>query len=461
MTPFEPPIEIALNTSRLFMEGLHAVLELQLINRTEDEAFTVEVRLDSRLLGTPGRFQLQLDGGATRRRTLALHLPRGSDSEVGSAGDARLDIEVIIDAPGDGRHRFRGECTLVVLAHADNRQEINVNISRLIEHGGDRSGMGAINEIDLGNLIHLPESVTVNDLITQKRQPRFVTIELYYEGPVEERPSPLLSRPGDAVGRCAIDGLSPGMRLLVLTGEGIALGNDRGEADIVTWLMPRTEVNDLASRKVSAKQCRLVCTGGYLVLQHLSRVNPTRLDNRSVTESRRIKAGATHTLGLPGDQRFRVTALPMAEVDPQTLVAWKDAAGPSFRSACEWSRRVGIGGVLIRRTDTLADAEAYLWVVSMVSIGALEAAAPDATRGSPEAPHTTAAAKRIGLAALPGLHVFSVPGGEQVHVARRQVPDGLAAPLLLDDLIGPPPNLLQVGAWLQQLEFAEALSLED
>ncbi len=446
MTGFDSPIRVAINTSRLLMEGLHAVLDLQFQNLSEDEHFGIEVCLDSRVLNMPERRQVRLHPNGTRSQTIELHLPRATEAALGSAGDARLDIEVIVDAGDDGRHRFSGEWTLAVLAYTDSRQDVNVNISRLIEHGGDRAGMGAINEIDLSNLIKLPDTISVNDLITQERSPRFVTIDLFYEGAVEDCPSPLLARPGDALERCAIENPAAAIRVLVLTGDSMTLGKDRIEADVVTWKMPRCEANDHESRKVSGKQCRLVRTSEHLALQHLSAINPTRLDKRTVLTAQQIKLGRMRELMLPGNQRLHLLPLPMAEVPEATLNTWKDAAPPSFRSNCEWSRRTGIGGLLIRRSDVLADHEYYLWVLSVVAM-------PEIGKH-----HQTADPPQFGIAAMPRLHAFPLTGTASIDLAGRMIPANFAAPMLIDDAIGPPPRRLQVGEWVQSLEMLEAAS---
>ncbi|MDP6890797.1 MAG: hypothetical protein QF471_05665 [Phycisphaerales bacterium] len=446
MTGFDSPIQVAINTSRLYMEGLHAVLDLRFQNTSVEEHFGVEIHLDSRVLATLERKVLRLHAGSTRTQTVSLHLPRPTDTSIGSAGDARLDIEVIIDAGDDGKHRFTGECTLAVLAYTEDRQDINVNVHRLIETSGERGGMGAINEIDLSNLINLPDTISVNDLINRERTPSFVMIDLFYEGRVEDRPSPLLARPGDALSKCVIEDAITSTRLLVLTGETVALGKDRAEADIVTWKMPRTDANDRESRKVSGKQCRFVRTSEHLVIQHLSAINPTRLDKKTVLSAKQIKRGQIRELTLPGEQRLHVLPLPMAELPEATLDTWKDAAGPSFRNNFEWSRRTGIGGLLIRRSDALANQEYYLWILSLVEMPDLAAT----SRGT--------SPPRFGIATLPRLHVFPLNGTSSMDLANRTVPENFASPILIDDAVGTPPNHFHVREWCQSLEVPEAVS---
>jgi hypothetical protein len=441
MTGFDSPIQVAINTSRLLMEGLHAVVDLRFQNHSSAEHFVVEAHLDSRVLNKPERKKLRLHGGTTRTQTVGLHLPKATDTTIGTAGDARFDIEVIIDAGDDGKHRFTGECTLAILAFTENRQDINVNISRLIETSGERGGMGAINEIDLSNLINLPDSISVNDLITRERPPHFVPIELFYEGHVEERPSPMLSRSGEPLSKCAIEDPATAAHVLVLTGDTVTLGKDRSEADIVTWMMPRSDENDRASRKISRKQCRFVRTPDRLELTHVSEVNPTRLGRRTVSAPRQIKHGQTYELTLPGEQQLTVLPLPMATVPAETLETWKDAAGPSFRSNCEWSRHTGIGGLLIRRGDGLANQESYLWVLSLVAM-------PSLTGSSDPAPS-------FGIAALPRLHAFPLTGTSLLDLSGLTVPENFACPMLLGDAIGPASSQLRVGRWRQMLENPE------
>lgn len=445
MNEFESPIEVAVNTNRLFIEGLHAVLDLQLRNRSIEDKCRFEVYLSGRLLQGGVRRKLTLGGGATRKTGIDLPLPRAATGRLGSAGDARFDVELIVDAGDEGRHRFTGEFILAVLEYTENRSDININIHKLIEQTGDAAGMGAINEINMRDFIKLPENMSVNDMIREKRPPRFVPIELDYEGKVRTAPSVIIKRDVPPLDRCTIVDERTGSRLLVLRGDSIVLGKSREKADIVTWKMPRSEENDYETRKISGQQCRLSRAEDGLVVEQISRVNPTKVNGSILQGRQRLETGMMRLteLELPAAFGLRLNPLPMPSVPTGMLNAWQEAASPVFRRACEWSERVGCGALLIERTDELANVERYLWLISTLALPPFdtELAGIGETDLTPD----------VLMLAMPNLHMARLT--DQARVAASGVEPGVgsAFPVSAGDSAAARIGEWRVRRWEQDL----------
>jgi hypothetical protein len=361
---FESPIELAVNANRLLMEGLHGVLDLQLRNRSTDDVFEVEVEFTGRLLPDPIARRFHLAPGISRQRSIELLLPRGDADHTGSAGDAHFDVRLTIDAGEDGRHVFSGEFTLSVLAFTDNRHEINVSIGKLIEQHGDKSGMGALNEVNLRDLVKLPQSVTVNDLITQPRVAEFVPVVLEYEGELDRPAPPLLPRDVPPLSSCSLVHERTGVRLLVVTGDSLVLGKRREFADIVTWVLPRSDENDYRTRQISRRQCELLSDELGIIVKHRGSVNPTLLDGEPIGDRARLTADRSSLLHLPGNLEFELNVLPMPAVDDHRVNNWASGAEGSASTKWARARRQRIGAVLMTRRDGMAEREAYLWLLA-------------------------------------------------------------------------------------------------
>ncbi|MFG0251726.1 MAG: hypothetical protein ACF8NJ_02495 [Phycisphaerales bacterium JB038] len=384
MHDFDSPVELAVNTNRLFMEGLNCMLDLRLRNRSDEDRFTIQATLRSRLLDLREEVAVGLLPGEERQKAVEFFLPTGGPSSPGSAGDVRFLVDLSIDAGAEGQHLFQGEFVLHVLKHSESRREINVNIGKVIEQHGDSAGMGAINEIDMSKLVQLPEQTSVNELIGQKRPARFVPIALHYEGHVGPK-FRIARRVGEPVTRCALAAETQERRTIVVAGEGAALGCGRDKADIVTWVLPRSAEADMRTRHISRRHCevRLTETGAIVAL--LSRVNPAHLNDEMVSGAgAAIPGGRSSTLRLPGDLEFTLTTLPHHRLAAEKQAALLAEAEPNVSRRWEWAERLGVGGVRIERTDCLRERESYVVLFTAV---ALEAAAPGGAGVLLSAPH--------------------------------------------------------------------------
>lgn len=188
-TPQESPIEVAVNTNRLFVEGYSAVLEFRFRNLVADEAFRVEGSVSSKALPNGARWALTLEAEQHRREMAELVLPRSCAGRAGSAGESAFQVELIIDAGPDGRHRFAGCFMLTVLEFAASPRDINVHIEKLVEQHVDMGAiveMAPINVANLGDILRRSDEQkkSLNDLLAEERPPRFVPIELRYDGVV-------------------------------------------------------------------------------------------------------------------------------------------------------------------------------------------------------------------------------------------------------------------------------------
>jgi hypothetical protein len=361
----ECPVELSVNTNRLFMEGLHSLLDLRFRNRSGAERFRLDVRLKCRLLTSGGQLTVDLLPGATRRRSLDLYLPRPQGDQPGCAGYAHFDVGLTVKSEDEGDHFFRGEFTLNVLAHAENRQQVNISIDKIIEQHG-KGGMGAINEVDLSDFVRLPAHLDVNELIGQHREPRFTEISLEYRGAVARDAPPVLPRGVAPLDRCHLVSAGGGSSLLVLASEWVVLGRSRENADIVTWVMPRSEENDYRSRMISSTHCRLLLNREGLWLEHLSRSNPSHIDGEPIERLARIPSARACELQLGPGFALLLDPVPCSTASDKTLRTWREAAGSDGAATWEWSEDTGVGGLLITRRDGLAETERYLWLFSHV-----------------------------------------------------------------------------------------------
>lgn len=381
MDEIESPIQIAINTRRLLMDGYRGILELECLNLATDEAFEAEVRVTSEAFAAPKsrRLKLKPEGRLTRK------IPWDLTGPERCAGDVAFDMQLKIENE-DGHHLFRGEFSLTVLDHARTMQEVTVNIGKVIEQH-DKAGMGAINEIDMSNLVNLPRQQSVNDFLTERREPRFVTIEFEYEGVVPDETDPVAHRSAPPLTGCEIvpEG-GERRRTLVLTGDGVTIGRSRAQADLVAWALPRTEENDAKTRSISARHCRIGIDADGVFVENLSRVNSTRVDGRPIRGKVVLRSGQSCTLQLASAMEFRVRTLPpsvTAELH-QALLGW--ISEPGCRERWNWSDRHGAGGVLIERTDGWP--ECYIWVASSVA-----------------APLATSIGDPVQLASVPSLSI--------------------------------------------------------
>ena len=410
MDEFESPIEIAVNTRRVLMDCCHGELEIRLRNLAGDETFDVGLNLAGRLMPRGVSRKVTLGGGHSRRRRIPLDLTTSQQAGGSATGAAVFDIELDIKTQEDETHRFAGQFSLTVLAHAQTMQEVNVSIDKIVEQQ-DKGGMGAINELDLSNFINLPKFRTVNDFLTETGEPRFVPVELEYEGPVRAAPPAVLERDTPPLARCSLVPEDDGHRLLVITGDRITLGRGRTRADIVTWVMPRSPDNDHASRSISQEHCRLALGEDGLFVEHLSANNPTRLSGAAIQGRVKLPADGPTELQLASVLTLRLTPMPMAAL-PEHITAFAQGGDAALRRRWERAARTGVGGVLVERADDLP--ERYLWLL----------AAADVSTGEDDGcgmrllavPH---------VAAMPAHRGQSLQVGDETGAAETAVPLGL------------------------------------
>jgi hypothetical protein len=421
MQEFESPIEVAVNVQRFLMDRVHGVLELQFNNRAANERFTCVLRINGRLLAEEQQWKFRLNGHGKRKK--AFDLPRIADKSVGSmAGDARFDVEVDIETAEGGIHRFTGEFLLTVLAYAKSMQQVNVNINKVIEQH-DKGGMGAINEIDLSNLVRLPGVQSVNDLIEQRRTARFVPIELEYQGEVEPETKavPLIARDTPPLYRCAIVPDGSDKRLLIYTGQSLTLGRSRQKADIVTWIMPRSEHNDHETRKISSVHAELCFTADGPILRSRSGVNSTSVDGRVIRDELRLPTEQRVAVNLSSVFDLTITPVPLPQVRDAMWNAWRDEAFAVQRTMWDWSRQCGVGGYLLERSDALAECERYLWLLSMVGLGG-------------QAMPLMHARAEVAVMALPRLALGNVGAKSTIHLVGYELDIASAAPMNVDEV---------------------------
>jgi hypothetical protein len=421
---FNSPIQIAVNTRRLLMDGHKGFLEFELRNLVDDEDFDAQFRVSSDAFPSLKQPHVKLRAGKQVRRRVPLDLT-GPER---CAGEVAFEIELLIVA-GEARHRFCGEFSMVVLDHARDMREVTVNIGKVVEQSG-KAGMGSVNEIDFSNLINLPRQATVNDFLTEQREPRFVAIDLEYEGSIPDHASPVASRSAPPLSRCALIAEHQSEpRTLILTGRSLVVGRSRAEADIVAWVMPRTDENDTRTRSISGRHCRFGIDAEGVFIEQLSRVNLTRVDGISIQRRFMLRSGQSYRLQLSNAIEFQASSLAIAITDAVCSVMADPALEASCASQLKDSARHEIGGVILERTDGLP--ERYLWLISSVHLPCLAPSNP------------------VHLLAVPHIALDGESGESPRLLPCSEVGSGCIVPIAVGDTMATPTGRISVVPYAQ------------
>ena len=438
---------------------MRGVLDLRCTNLIADESFFVQTKLSSSILQKTIHKNLSLVSKQSKEPKVSFYLPRKDENGRGCAGITLMNVELIIDAGADGKHRFSGDFPLTILAYTENRHEVNVNIDKVIEQHGEKAGMGGINEVDMSNLVKLPSIVTVNDLLTQKRTPRFIEIELDYEGEVIAEPviKPQLITQDNIkpLDRCTLEYPGSDLKTLILTGDSVIIGRNRKEADIVTWIMPLTEDNHKRTRMISSKHIALQFnpnTGPTIKL--ISKTNPATFEDKQLEygEHQPVPLHKSSTLQLQQRFTLKITPLHSPSIPDEWLPAWLADADSSTHGRWNWIKRqqsqqpvnynnINVGGFLIERPDDLQEQEKYLWLLTAANI---------VSTGSASYHH----ANTITVLSIPSLAVAVLADHQSdVRINGNNYQPGSAVLLNTNDLIQTTVNLnWKVIDWMQNLE---------
>lgn len=450
------PIEFSVDTQKILMDGVNGTLHLQLCNIAANEAFEVEVTLRGHLIPDAGRrctltrtlragqswpnkIQLDLVHGRLGDRGMGM----GGAPDASARGDGLFDIEIdVIEATGD-RHRFDGQFELIVLERAANMQQVNVIFNTpLIQQSGERSGLGALNEVAIKDLVQQRDTDDVNRWLTQPRKPIFRTVPLFYVRSVEApRRLTLDFDAGTAMTKCALvthardpqsttvdaRGHAAESWLLVHTGDSLVFGRNARDCDVVTWVMPLSQGHQELSNSISRTHSRLVDDGHALRYERWSR------SEKGWTSASTLRAGEALRDSLANALPLKFTPLPPPSLDPAALEPLLRQAGQDFSERWRASQRTGIAGVLIERGDALGEFERYLWVRSLVDLKRVASVA----RWSSQSDDQIGSSNGCFIGAAPGVFALS---SDLTSAA-------MLRPGLSGDALG---GLWTVGGWRQR-----------
>lgn len=435
---FESPIEVEVNMARLLMDRIHGVLEFQLRNRSDGESFEIEVRVRGRGVAEGQRQRpVRLAGGERLAHLVPVHLHAG-ESGGSSAGDAMFEVEIDVSAPGE-RHRFAGRFLRRVLAYAETLQQVTVNIGKVIEQN-DKGGMGSINEVELRDLVNLPETTDVNTWLNQDRVPAWTAVLLEYRGPVEGEAMTRLHRRAGARRRMTSLRHADRPGSLLITSETVVrVGRRRELVDLVTWVLPANEEANHRTRHISSEHAHLKLSERGPSILAVSSSSPTTLDGRPVRGAMDIPTGRPSTLCLGGQFHFRVRPLEAPHFERRAWTAWIESPDNHHADMWRWSETHGLGGLLLERTDGWAHRERYLWLFSAVKIADLGLVGGRSR-------------SRLLLAAMPHLVMVHLGDAPPVKVGDRMIGSFEAAPLAAGDRCECEEWSLEVGEFEQQFE---------
>lgn len=277
------------------MQGMHVDLRVRCENLSEDEGFDVVVRLESRVLAGGREVRGTVRAGGVLEDDVAVPL-----REV-DPGSVTFVVEVVVGTSDGVGHRFSGKFRERVFAKGESPANIAVHLNQSVNVA--MGGLAADNKVELA----LPTGdgdLKVNDLLRQQEIEHGV--ELAYEGEVGA---------GEAEAVGLVDP-SSGKRWEILTGASITLGRGdeaRGlRPDALTWFLPRSVEHDARSRAISGMQCRLKREGAGLVVEQMSRSNPTKVDGVEVRGSAALALDRGSVLMLP--QGFEIALTPVVGV---------------------------------------------------------------------------------------------------------------------------------------------------
>jgi hypothetical protein len=440
---FDSPIEVEVNAARLLMDRIHGVVEVRLRNRSTDEGFEFEIRLRGRgIAGGEYSRSDRIGGSGTMTQLVPVHL-LAAEAGGSFAGDAMFEIEVDVAVPGE-RHRFAGQFLMRVLAFAETIQQVTVNIEKVIEQN-EKGGMGSINEVEIRDLVHLPESTDVNALLNQARAPVWSTVVLQYRGHVEGETRARLHRRSGARRRMASLRRPEHHGSLLITSElVIRVGRRRGLADLVTWVLPRDRDADRRTQSISSEHAHLTLTDRGLTIRAVSATNPTLLDGRPVRGSASIPMRRESSLCLGGQFHFRVRPLDAPRFERRVWAEWIGSPDNQHADMWRWSESNGPGGVLLERTDGWADRERYLWLLSAVTLADLGLVSGRSR-------------SRLLLAAMPHVVMVHLGDAAPVRVGDRTIGSSEAAPLAAGDSCECEEWRLEVGEFEQQFPAASEI----
>lgn len=493
MDELESPIEVRVNTSRLLMDRIHGLLEFECRNRSSDESFEVEVRVRLRgrqLGGVDAAPRQRLLAGERRPCHLQISLDAGAEGGS-AAGDAVFGLEIDVSSGGES-HRFCGQFVMTVLAYAESMRQVTVNIGKVIEQH-DKAGMGSVNEIELSNLVNLPESMDVNTLLDKAREPRWVTVPLHHAGAVavSTRPAFTLRRGGHTGHRrLSVARRGEDLRLLVISELLVRIGREGSWADIAArslpasphplhavdeeiaasvhagtidgdharrrgWLervresdptaderMIERRINHWKGRTVSREHLELRCDPS----EHGLSVAPRATRNRTLLDGRLVRGRVAIPIDRPscrlhvGDH-FQLVVRPLAAPHHEAEVweSWIDLSENRRSDLWRWSQRAGVGGLLLERTDGWRHRERYLWLFSAVTLADL---------GLARGPHRT----RIVIAAMPHLVAVHLGDAGPIKILDHHVRPFQASVLAEGDLVEVGDDHLEIADFRQMFE---------
>ena len=363
------------------MDGHRGVLEFRVRNEHADRPLNVKLSVTADVLSGSCTGAVDLGPGAEKLTRMQIDLT----GDAPCAGEIEFGVGAAVAEEGSV-HRLRGGFSLPILEQGRRTlRDVTINIGSVIEQHG-RAGMGAVNEVGLGGMVSIPPTTSINDLLSEGREPRFEVVDLE---PVNRIGPP--ERDGDDLDRCSLHPVDGASTIYVHGAQRLVIGRSRRDADVVAWAMPRSPERDARSRAVSSRQVGLELDDDALLLRRLSGTNETRVDGVALRDAVRLVAGSSMELDLSGAVRLRLHPLPLGLGAAAANIMAESMDDESTRRRWGRAAAAGVGGVLVERTDGWP--ERYLWVAAHVAL-------PEPTGPGPL------------LAAIPWLSIADPAAGE-------------------------------------------------
>jgi len=338
------PIRLACNFNRVFIQDCSTTFQIRVENTSPFPLDAVTFHIEcggwkEPVLGrtprlAPGKGHITtLSANATNRGSVLLN----------------CTLKAVF---GEQERSFRGTTTATIIAQPDAHNMV-FNIVNQVENKqtGSNAGLGGdprLGGINIGSIMDKNVVRDINDLIQLTLPPNFVDVELAldYEQSLRDIvefesqdagmlhiPKPFLAQ----VQEGALLKLSPAafteggtLRPLVISSRRqFKFGVKSDAVDFLTWFMPRSEDNDLKTKRISRWHCSLEWRDDGLWIVDNNSPNHTTFDREQVLHTTPVTFARRGLLGLAGT--YYIDMIPFESENPQgprivNLSAWKGPA---------------------------------------------------------------------------------------------------------------------------------------
>jgi len=376
-------IALSINTNRFYMEGFSGVLDIELKNLGDNAFDNIKVEVSGELLGRNEQWSCRLESGEGVEKRFPV---RPADAGV------KLVQFRISARQGNSVYAYWAETDLPIFEKTRELQNISIQANKLVDFGSvsdNAKNMGNSVRNHIDNLLKIDKIHTANDLMIEYRKlpANFKMLRLTFD---PDRSKQLTDSLKDVkktgkgkrilspergsltqVASLQLESKDKRTNIVLIARPKITLGKNR-KNDIVTRILPRSEVNDNQSNQISRNHCRLELSETGVFVKDNHSVNGTLLDSKTVdANGRQIKAN-TKELELGGVLKMLVRCLD----DKHGLndAAYKKVINEPLGPTWETAAKTALSSITLERVNNLSvddknGFEKYCLVYCIATIG--------------------------------------------------------------------------------------------